>query len=332
MPEPELYPLTFRPIFRRYLWGGRRLHIELQKPIGPEADYAESWEVVDRGGDQSVVAAGPLAGLSLGELVRSHGAQLLGKHHPQGRFPLLFKFLDAQQMLSVQVHPNDQQAAALTPPDLGKTEAWVILAAEPGSYLYAGLQPGCDRTKLTNELEHGTCEVCLHRIEPIAGDCFFLPAGTVHALGPGLLVAEIQQSSDTTYRLFDWNRVGADGKPRPLHIDRSMEVIDFSQGPVAAQTPAPMESLHEQNRGERLVSCAQFVLDRWQISQLQSFGGDERCHLLVGLSGSCQLDHPLAAEPISRGKVALLPAACGPVGVRPAGCASCQLLDIYLPQ
>jgi mannose-6-phosphate isomerase len=332
MPEPELYPLTFRPIFRRYLWGGRRLHTELQKAIGPEADYAESWEVVDRGGDQSVVATGPLAGVSLGELVRSQGKRLLGQHHPQARFPLLFKFLDAQQMLSVQVHPNDQQAATLTPPDLGKTEAWVILAAEPGSFLYAGLQPGCDRAVLSRELAGGTCEVCLHRIEPSTGDCFFLPAGTVHALGPGLLVAEIQQSSDTTYRLFDWNRVGTDGKPRALHIDQSMEVIDFSRGPIMARMPAPLEPTHDLNRGERLVSCPQFVLDRWQISKLQSFGGDDRCHLLVVLAGTCKLDHSLATEPLSRGKVALLPAVCGPVGIYPKAGETCLLLDIYLPE
>lgn len=332
MPEPELYPLTFRPIFRRYLWGGRRLQTVLQKPIGPEADYAESWEVVDRGDDQSVVTTGPLAGMTLGELVRTHGDKLLGRHHPQSRFPLLFKFLDAQQMLSVQVHPNDRQAATLTPPDLGKTEAWVILAAEPGSFLYVGLQPGCDRTTLARELAGGNCEVCLHRVEPRVGDCYFLPAGTVHALGPGLLVAEIQQSSDTTYRLFDWNRVGADGKPRPLHIDQSMEVIDFSRGPVAAQTPAAIESTLELNHGERLVCCAQFVLDRWQIGEPQSFGGDDQCHLLVVLSGNCRLDHPLATQPIGRGQVALLPAACSPVGVGTDGGGSCQLLDIYLPQ
>jgi mannose-6-phosphate isomerase len=126
-----LYPLRFLPVFRRYLWGGRRLHSVLHKPIGPEDDYAESWEIVDRGNDQSVVATGPLAGATLGDLVRQRGMELLGSAHPQARFPLLFKFLDAQKMLSVQVHPNDEQAARMASPDLGKTEAWVILDAAP---------------------------------------------------------------------------------------------------------------------------------------------------------------------------------------------------------
>src|SRR5262245_21894138 len=126
-----LHPLRFQPLFKRYLWGDRRLGTVLGKPIGEGNDYAESWEVVDHGADQSVVAAGPLAGDTLAELVRSHGQDLLGRHAPQPRFPLLFKFLDCNRALSVQVHPNDEQAKKLDPPDLGKTEAWVILAAEP---------------------------------------------------------------------------------------------------------------------------------------------------------------------------------------------------------
>ena len=214
-----LYPLRFEPIFRRYLWGGRRLGTVLGKPIGEGSDYAESWEVVDHGADQSRVAFGPLAGTTLGELVREHGHELLGRHHPQPQFPLLIKLLDAQQKLSVQVHPNDEQAARLDTPDYGKTEAWVVLAAEPGSRIYAGLKRGFDRPALERELNRGTCELCLHHFEPRVGDCVFLPAGTVHALGGGLLIAEVQQSSDTTYRLFDWNRVGPDGRPRALHIE-----------------------------------------------------------------------------------------------------------------
>ncbi len=143
-----LYPLRFEPVFRRYVWGGRRLGKILGKPIGPGNDYAESWEVVDHGEDQSRVAAGPLAGMTLNELTHIYGKQLLGRHYPQPRFPLLFKFLDCEKTLSVQVHPNDVQAAKLDPPDVGKTEAWVVLAAEPGSVIYAGLKRGFDRAAL----------------------------------------------------------------------------------------------------------------------------------------------------------------------------------------
>ncbi len=214
----ELPPLRFKPILKEYLWGGRRLGTELHKPIGDGPHYAESWEVVDHGDDQSTVADGPLAGTTLHEIVAHNGRELFGRHDVRPRFPLLLKYLDCQRVLSVQVHPDDKQAAKLDPPDLGKTEAWVVLAAEPGSKIYAGLKDGVDRQTLERELARGNCQICLHEFEPRPGDCLLIEAGTVHALGAGLLIAEIQQASDTTYRLFDWNRVDRDGKPRPLCI------------------------------------------------------------------------------------------------------------------
>ena len=168
-----LYPLRFVPVFRRYVWGGRRLGKILGKPIGLGNDYAESWEVVDHGEDQSRVAAGALAGTTLNEVTNLYGKELLGRHYPQPRFPLLFKFLDCDKTLSVQVHPNDQQAAKLDPPDAGKTEAWVVLAAEPGSVIYAGLKRGFDRAAL----ERRSCaalanSVCIALSPSRATACF----------------------------------------------------------------------------------------------------------------------------------------------------------------
>ncbi|MBL9089624.1 MAG: class I mannose-6-phosphate isomerase [Planctomycetaceae bacterium] len=259
-------PLFFRPLIKRALWGGRRLGEVLGKPLGPETDYAESWEIVDHGQDQSVVVGGPWTGRTLGELTAVEGSALLGRHAPQQRFPLLFKFLDCREKLSVQVHPNDAQAATLTPPDLGKTEAWVILAAEPGSVIYAGLKPGHDRAALQHATADGTSDRCLHRFEPQVGECLFLPAGVVHAPGGGLLIAEIQQASDTTFRLFDWNRTGADGKPRQLHIEQGLAVIDYDFGPARMQSPQPTGDAHV----ERLVACDKFVLDRITLA-----AGDE---------------------------------------------------------
>src|SRR5204863_3257866 len=171
------------------------------------------------------------------ELVMQEGPALFGRHYPRDQFPLLLKFLDCNQTLSVQVHPNDEQAAKLDPPDLGKTEAWVVLAADPGSKIYAGLKPGVDRQTLEAAVANGRCEKCLHEFEPHVGDCVFIEAGTVHALGAGLLVAEIQQASDTTYRLFDWNRVDRDGKPRQLHVEEALDVTDYTRGPVNPLTP-----------------------------------------------------------------------------------------------
>ncbi|MEX1223531.1 MAG: type I phosphomannose isomerase catalytic subunit, partial [Pirellulales bacterium] len=188
--QRKLYPLRFEPIFRRYIWGGRRLGTELGKPIGGGDDYAESWEIVDHGDDQSRVAAGNLAGACLRELVDEHADELLGRHAPQHVFPLLVKFLDCNRNLSLQVHPDDARAARLDPPDLGKTEAWIVMDAAPGAVVYAGLKSGTTPEEFSEACHQGTCQPLLHQFEPRPGDCIFIPAGTVHALGEGLLVAE----------------------------------------------------------------------------------------------------------------------------------------------
>lgn len=326
----NLPPLRFSPLFKRYLWGGRRLGTLLGKPIGEGDDYAESWEVADHGVDQTVVTGGPLAGTTLTQLMAKYRKELLGKHYGNAsRFPLLFKLLDCRRVLSVQVHPNDIAAAKQTPPDLGKTEAWVILAAEPGSVVYAGLKRGFDRAALEREVHRGTTELCLHKFEPQVGDCIFIPAGTVHALGAGFVVAEIQQASDTTFRLFDWNRVGPDGKPRQLHVEESLAAIDYSAGPVQPQIPQPTESSFV----ERLVSCDKFILDRWKLNGTDSaaqttIGGDERFHIVSVLAGSVKLSWGASSEQLTLGQTVLIPASA----------AKCQLtaelgtvlLDSYL--
>jgi mannose-6-phosphate isomerase len=322
---PQLYPLRFQPLFRRYLWGGRRLETVLGKPLGDGNDYAESWEIVDHGHDQSVVSSGPLAGAALSQLLSEYGTDLLGRHAPVKRFPLLFKFLDANQKLSLQVHPNDQQAALLQPPDLGKTEAWIILHADPGSIVYAGLKRGFDRPALERELHRGTAELCLHRFEPKTGDCLFIPAGAVHALGAGLLVAEIQQSSDTTFRLFDWNRIGPDGRPRALHVEEGLAVIDFDRGPVVPQVPQPTSRSHV----EQLVVCDKFVMDRWRWDSEQLVGGDERFHILVVLEGEIRVGGDLSENPMRSGQTMLLPAGVGATEL--AATEPSVILDIYLP-
>ena len=321
----SLYPLQFQPILRQYIWGGRRLGTLLGKPIGADDDYAESWEVVDRGPDQSVVRFGPLQGVTLGELVGQRGAELLGRHHPRERFPLLLKYLDANRDLSIQVHPDDARAAKLDPPDLGKTEAWVVLQAEPGSRIYAGLKKGVDRAALAAEVARGNCQACLHSFEPKPGDSVFLPAGVVHALGKGLLVGEIQQASDTTYRLFDWNRVGADGKPRTLHVEQALETIDYGRGPSPVQTARPTDRPHV----ERLVACDKFVLDRWQFDTCQPLATDDRCHLVTVLQGSVLVERDASSQAVARGATVLIPAASKHVALRPQ--RPTVLLDIYLP-
>jgi mannose-6-phosphate isomerase len=284
------------------------------------------------------VINGPLAGKTLHELVDSCAGELFGRHAGQERFPLLFKFLDCQRDLSVQVHPDDDDAARLNPPDLGKTEAWVILDAQPESRVYAGLKFGFDRTALAREVARGRTELCLNSFEPRVGDCIFIPAGTVHALGAGLLVAEIQQASDTTYRLFDWNRVGPDGQPRPLHIEQALDAIDYTAHIVTPRRGQPTDRPYV----ERLVACDKFVLDRWRISDLRPLATGDRFHILsvlseelfVGMSAALASRGSTTSDQVSvisliKGQTLLVPAACGELTVAPR--ESCEFLDMYLP-
>jgi len=325
MPGRCQTPLRFAPLFRRYLWGGRRLADRLGKPLGPGNDYAESWEIVDRPDDQSVVQFGPLRGLALGELVRQHGSDLLGRHAPQPRFPLLMKILDCQRTLSVQVHPNDRQAALLQPPDLGKTEAWVVLDAEPESRIYAGLRPGMTAAALRAALAAGDCDACLHQFAPQPGDCLFIPAGVVHALGAGLLIAEIQQASDATFRLFDFNRVDAQGRSRPLHVEQALAVIDFARGPVAPQRPTPTELPWR----ETLVACDKFLLHRCRADRPVARGCEDRCTLVTVLEGTVGIEGDPADRPLAAGETALVPAAAGQLVVHPR--AASVWLESSLP-
>ena len=322
-----MYPLTFEPIFKRYLWGGRRLGTVLGKQVGDGADFAESWEVADHAQGQSVVANGPLAGTTLHHLVTNRGDELLGRHAPQDRFPLIFKFLDCQRDLSVQVHPDDAAAARLMPPDLGKTESWVILDAQPGSLVYAGLKKGCDQASLVAAVRNGNTAGCLHSFEPRIGDCLFIPAGTVHALGAGLLVAEIQQASDTTYRLYDWNRLGPDGKPRALHIDAALAAIDYSAVEIGPQRPQATARPTVQ----RLVGCDKFVLDRWTLAGEEQIGGDKRFHILSVIEGELTIFDSASAyeQKLPRGQTVLLPANLPATTLGPASRA--VVLDMYLP-
>jgi mannose-6-phosphate isomerase len=322
---PTLYPLRFQPLFKEYLWGGRRLGAVLQKPIGDGPTYAESWEVVDHGHDQSIVANGPLAGKTLHEVVTQHPQELLGRHYPQPRFPLLFKFLDAKQTLSVQVHPNDAQASQLDPPDLGKTEAWVVLATEPGSKIYAGLKPHVTPDELAAAIEAGRSDQCLHAFEPAVGDCVFIEAGTVHALGAGLMIAEIQQASNTTFRLFDWNRVDPQGNARPLHVEQSLKVTNFDRGGVNPQIPQPTG----ESGVERLVECDKFLLSRLTRSDAYDLDLDDRFHLVSVIGGSLTLNDGHASHELRKGQTVLIPAVCGSVELTPTGAA--QWLDMCLP-
>jgi mannose-6-phosphate isomerase len=300
--EP-LYPLRFAPIFKSALWGGRRL-ADMFPGAPAEGPVAEAWVLSDQGDNVSRVTEGPLAGMSLRALMRDRPAELLGPslaHHDT--FPLLLKFIDAREPLSVQVHPDDELAWTLAAVPRGKTEAWVVLHAEPGTRIYAGLKAGVDRRALERAVTDGTTADCLHSFEPAVGDCVFLPAGTVHALGGGITVFEVQQTSDTTYRLFDWNRVDAKtGQPRDLHIEKALASTNFGHGPI---TPIRKDLTGENDL--KLVQCAYFDIWRTREPPGECIHSSERGRILVFLAGETTLRLGAVETRIRPFDVALVP-------------------------
>ncbi len=304
--------LRFQPLIKQLIWGGRRLGDLLGKPIGNESDYAESWEIVDHGSDQTIVTGGPLAGKSLGELVAEHRDWLMGSQSEVKAFPLLLKYLDCERVLSVQVHPDDAYGSRMAVPDRGKTEAWYVIDSAPGSLIYAGLKDGVTKADMEQAIADGRTEELLHSFHPEPGDCVFIPAGTVHAIGAGLLVAEIQQSSDTTFRIFDWNRKDAQGNSRQLHVQQSLDVIDFASGPVK-----PIRLSAESGGWQTLVDCDKFGFSILHGGTLDGgkdrVGGDDRCHLLTVPQGSACVRTDDGEMTLSLGETVLIPASYGSV-------------------
>lgn len=295
-------PIRFEPLLKRIRWGGTRLGSTLGKELGPETDYAESWEVVDHGDDQSVISSGRLRGLTLRELLEVYNEDVLGRDSGRTQFPLLVKFLDANDRLSVQVHPDDTKARKFVPTENGKSEAWVIIDAKPGSRLYAGLKNNVTAEIMRSAISNGTVEDCLHSLEVSPGDCVFIPAGTVHAISEGILLAEIQQSSDMTFRLYDWDRVDVDGRPRQLHIEQAIQCIDFELGPVDCQLPLSTEG------GQELVSCEYFKIHRYTGPGQLTLPKDNRFHILMGLAGAASITAGSEIERLKLGQTILLPA------------------------
>lgn len=294
--------IRFEPLLKRIRWGGTRLGTRLGKQLGCESDYAESWEVVDHGEDQSIVSFGSLAGLTLREMLSLYNEGILGRHSGRTQFPLLIKFLDAHDRLSVQVHPDDVTARKFDSTENGKAEAWVIIDAEPGSRVYVGLKPDVTADSLQTALVESRLEDCLHSFEVSAGDCVYIPAGTVHAISEGILLAEIQQSSDMTFRLYDWGRVGTDGLPRQLHIEQAIACADFERGPVDCQTPLSIDG------GQELVSCEYFTVRRYTGPGQVPLPDDDRFHILMGLAGEASVIAGPEVECLKLGQTILLPA------------------------
>jgi len=267
-------PIVFEPLFMRRVWGGRRLESLYGKKLPSGIRIGESWELVDRADAQSVVHDGPLQGLTLNELWMTRRSEIFGEGLPDTpRFPLLFKILDCQDRLSVQVHPPADVAGRYGGEP--KTEMWYFMNTLLDSDLYAGLKRGVTRPQFEDALQEGHVADLIHHIPSRAGDAFFIPSGRIHAIGAGNVIFEVQQNSDTTYRVFDWNRLGLDGKPRALHITESLESINFDDPEPGVAQPD----------GETIVSCEHFRVERWEIDGERSCGAKDRFAVFMVLSG-----------------------------------------------
>lgn len=324
-----LYPIRFIPSFRERIWGGHRMHGLLGKTVDPSMRCGESWEICGLPGQESVVQNGFLASNNLQELSEIYMGELLGEQvfekHGDA-FPLLLKFIDTGEALSVQVHPNDALAGKRHRSG-GKTEMWVVLHADPGATIINGFKEGVDKDVYLRCIENNRLHDILHVESVQSGDVYYIPAGRVHAIGAGITLCEIQQSSDITYRLYDWDRLGLDGEPRTLHQQEALDAIDFS--PVRDRK---ISDTIKKNTTSELVSCPFFT------TRLHSFDRKISCDyfyldsfvVFVCLEGSFVLRHSVGSEEelVKRGDVLLLPAEIKNVELLPRG--DCRVLETYI--
>jgi mannose-6-phosphate isomerase len=327
--QPKLYPLRFDPIYQYRLWGGRRLTELFSAQLPGDGLVGESWLLSDRDDHPSLIADGPLKGKTLASLFHESPEPLLGRlaGHFQ-RFPLLLKFLDVQKTLSVQVHPSDRQTEYIPAGESGKTEAWVVLEAGPDSRVYAGLKSAMTEDDLRSAVKNQTVSDHLASFQPKLGDSVLVSAGTVHSLAD-VVVLEVQENSDVTFRLYDWDHVDPKtGKQRPLQVEQALACVDFAR--IAIGPAFPVVEKAAPVRRERLIQCEHFTV--WRITGDAPFtvGTDETPRVLVCLSGDGHVEYSGDDYAVGTGGVLLLPAVVGAQTFQPAGAVT--LLEISLPE
>jgi mannose-6-phosphate isomerase len=303
---PSLYPLKFKTIFKDKIWGGQKIKTYLHKDFGPLPNCGETWEISGVKSDVSVVADGELEGESLSDLLEKYQHELVGKkvyEHFGNIFPLLVKFIDANDDLSIQVHPGDELAKKRHN-SFGKTEMWYVIEADPGSTLIAGFNKELTEQEYLNKFNSGNIMDILNKEDVKAGDVFFLPAGRVHTIGKGLLIAEIQQTSDITYRIYDFDRVDDKGNKRELHTEEALAAIDFKHYPEYKTKYTP-----EKNKTVKLVSCQYFTTNLLDFtkSTVKDYTGLDSFVICICIEGAFDVRYNQTDYPVKMGDCILLP-------------------------
>jgi mannose-6-phosphate isomerase len=322
-------PLFFRPIYKETIWGGDALRTRFGRPLETGRSIGESWEVVSLGAEQSVVAQGLLAGTTLGSLIAEAPGALLGNNITSGNFPLLFKIIDARERLSVQVHPDDAQAQEHGWGEFGKTECWYVIDAKENARIVAGFREEVTLERIGRAIETESLDLLLNVIPIKRGDVLFIPAGTVHAIMEGTLLYEVQETSDTTLRLYDWGRAGADGKPRPLHVREALSVLDtraHDHGPI---TPVVIDEggcVHSY-----CAACRYFALERYGFIKEKEVAlpAKQSFRVVMVLHGTVRLSYAAGSVELSAGTTVVLPAILR--DVRASGSAGAEFLLSSVP-
>ncbi len=321
-----LYPIKFNPILFEKIWGGNKLKTILNKSISSDKT-GESWEISSVENEVSVVANGFLKENTLTELIEIYLSDLLGERVYQKygeEFPLLIKFIDAHDDLSVQVHPPDEVARERHHA-YGKTEMWYIVDAEPNAYIYLGFNENISKEDFAERIDNDTLIDVLNKIPAQKGDVFFVPAGQIHAIGKGILLAEIQQTSDITYRVFDWNRTDAQGKPRQLHIDEAIDVINYQK---LEQPKVTYKAIN--NQAVQLISCPYFTTNLLTLNKTveREYEWIDSFKILIFIDGRGNIVYESGTEPYARGDVFLIPAELHEISLQPAQVT--ELLEVYI--
>jgi len=316
------YPLKFENIFHEKVWGGQRLKEVLGKPLPEGEKIGESWELSGHPSALSIVKEGVLKGKSITQLVEEDPEGILGSalSKKYSSFPLLYKFIDANDKLSIQVHPDDQYAKEHEG-DLGKTEAWYIVDTQPGSTIICGLKEGATPEEIKAGIETNQLEKELQEIEVTAGDVIYISPGTVHAIGAGIVLYEVQEASDVTYRLYDWGRVGLDGKPRDLHINDSLKVINYSDNSTHQMRP----------KGSLLVTCPYFSIEKYDVERSLDRELKNSFEVVTLIDGEGEIESDGSRVPVAKGETILIPAGLERYTIR-NGKNPLTLLISYVPR